>query len=92
MRKGKGAGNEEQQGGGELQRWKGAAAKNKTGAGAQGTRTAIAKVKTAVSPSPQIYKPRAGSPERTSRAHKLQGESFLTDGRAPPRLWRPRHR
>jgi hypothetical protein len=68
MRKGKGAGNEEQQGGGELQRWKGDAAKNKTGVGAQGTRTAIAKVKTAVSHS-QIYKPQAGSPERTSRAH-----------------------
>jgi hypothetical protein len=41
MKKGKRAENEEQQGGGELQRWKGAAAKNKTGAGAQGTRTEI---------------------------------------------------
>jgi hypothetical protein len=30
---------------------------------------AIAKVKTAVSPSPQVYKPWASSPERTSHAH-----------------------
>jgi hypothetical protein len=43
--------------------------KNETEAGAQGTRTAIAKVKTVVFPSPQIYKPRACSPERASRAH-----------------------
>jgi hypothetical protein len=60
MRKGKEAGNEEQGGEGELQRQKGAVAR---------ARMAIAKVKTAVLTSPQIYKPRACSPERTSRAH-----------------------
>jgi hypothetical protein len=43
---------------------------NETEAGARGgARMVIAKVKTAASPSPQIYTPRACSPERASREH-----------------------
>jgi hypothetical protein len=44
---------------------------NETEAGARGggARMVIAKVKTAASPSTQIYTPRACSPERASREH-----------------------
>jgi hypothetical protein len=44
--------------------------KGKAGKKAQGAKMAERKgKKTVVSPSPQIYKPRASSPERMSRAH-----------------------
>jgi hypothetical protein len=69
MRKGKGTGNEEQEEEERAPKAEMRCGENKTGAGAQEARMAIAKVKTAVFPSPQIYKPRACSPERTSRAH-----------------------